>query len=65
MLKYFKTLKSAQRYANNNSGSEILAILIDKEAKDFGDDHYVVASQSGLNHLNQMNWDYDIIETWE
>ena len=65
MLKYFKTLKSAQRYANNNSGSEILSILVDREAKEYGDDHYVVASEAGLKHLDQMNWDYRILETWD
>ena len=65
MLKYFKTLKGAQKYANNNSRSQILSILIDKEAKEYGDDCYVVANESGLRHLDQMYWDYRVIETWD
>ena len=65
MLKYFKTLGSAKRYAGSNCKNEILFLLIDKEAKEYGDDFYVVASEAGINHLDQMNWDYRVIETWE
>ena len=65
MLKYFKTLKAAQKYANDNGRTNILSILIDREAKEYGDDHYCVVDSAGLNHLDQMNWDYRVIETWE
>ena len=65
MLKYFKTLKQAQRYADNNCGSKELMIIIDREAKEYGDDCYCVVDQEGINHLDQMNWDYRILETWD
>ena len=65
MLKYFKTLKQAQRYADNNCGSKILMIIIDREAKEYGDDCYCVVDRAGISHLDRMNWDYRIIEMWD
>ena len=65
MLKYFKTLKQAQKYADNNCGSLSLMIIIDREAKEYGDDCYCVVDQAGINHLDQMNWDYRVFEVWD
>ena len=64
MLKYFKTLGKAQRYADSNCRSKELMIIIDREAKEYGDDYYCVVDQAGINHLDQMNWDYRVIEIW-
>ena len=65
MLKYFKTLKQAQRYAGNNCGSKELMIIIDREAKEYGGDCYCVVDQAGISHLDQMNWDYRVFEVWD
>ena len=65
MLKYFKTIKQAQRYADNNCRSKILMVIIDREAKEYGDDCYCVVDQTGIRHLDQMNWDYRVIEIWD
>ena len=65
MLFYFKTLKGAQKYAENNCRSKELMIIIDREAKEYGSDCYCVVDQSGINHLDQMNWDYRVFEVWD
>ena len=65
MLKYFPTIKQAQRYANSNCKTEELLIIIDNEARDNAEEYYAVINQEGRNHLDQMNWDYDILEVWE
>ena len=67
MLKYFSTISKARRFAKANCAFQELMIIFDKEVHEDGPagHKYCVVNQEGINHLDQMNWDYDIVETWE
>ena len=66
MLKYFSTLWKAREYAEANCFFQEMLIIFDKEAHQDGPggDQYCVVNQEGIDHLDQMNWDYDIVEGW-
>jgi hypothetical protein len=67
MLKYFSTISKARRFAEANCAFQELMIIFDKEAHEDGPagHKYCVVNQEGINHLDQMNWDYRVLETWD
>ena len=67
MLKYFSTISKARRFAEANSMFQELMIIFDKEAHEDGPagHKYCVVNQEGINHLDQMNWDYNVVEVWD
>ena len=66
MLKYFSDLWEARDFAEANCFFQELMIIIDKEVHEDGPStqKYCVVDQEGVSHLDQMNWDYDIVEGW-
>ena len=67
MLKYFSTISKARRFAEANCAFQELMIIFDKEVDFDGPagHKYCVVNQEGINHLDQMNWDYRVLETWD
>ena len=67
MLKYFSTISKARQFANANCLFQELVIVFDKEAHEDGQagHKYCVVNQEGINHLDQLNWDYKIVEVWD
>ena len=64
MLKYFSNIWKARNYAESNCGYQEMLIVLYREAQENCEDKYCVVNQEGIRHLDQMNWDYQIVEGW-